>query len=84
MFVSRLNPPRGKLFGCLWFGVGKCRIFESINLRIRNRKNLLNNKHQMFYRPCSTMDSTRVSEALNPGSIPGEATQREFWSICAG
>lgn len=24
------------------------------------------------------MDSTRVSEALNPGSIPGEATKKRF------
>ena len=77
------------LVWCLWFGVEKCRIFESKNLRKRNRLNQLNNKRQTtnnkrFYRPCSTMDSTRVSEALNPGSIPGEATQREFWSICEG
>ena len=28
----------------------------------------------IFYRPCSTMDSTRVSEAPNSGSIPDEAT----------
>ena len=28
--------------------------------------------------PRSTMDSIRVSEAPDPGSIPGEATQLEF------
>lgn len=28
-----------------------------------------------LHRPCSTMDSTRVSEALDPGSIPGKATK---------
>ena len=28
----------------------------------------------VLYRPCSTMDSIRVSEAPDPGSIPGEAT----------
>lgn len=28
--------------------------------------------------PCSTMDSIRVSEAPDPGSIPGEATSPTF------
>jgi hypothetical protein len=32
---------------------------------------------KIMRRPRSTMDSTRVSEAPNPGSIPGEATKQK-------
>ncbi len=53
-----------------------------------NKHQTTNIKHQttntILIRPRSTMDSIRVSEAPDPSSILGEATQREFWSICVG
>ena len=38
----------------------------------------------LFYWPCSIMDSTRVSEAPNPSSILGEATKpfNEVEGLC--
>ena len=44
-----------------------------VSLRVDSRQ-LFNQLTYQLVRPRSTMDSIRVSEAPDPGSIPGEAT----------